>query len=228
MLGRGDFFCCHDQFFVAQVLFINDVEPSDKQWCIIKKSTSGVFFLSASPLNPVSIEMANVKDCAYVVMLADTSIEGVTEPGMIDSGVIFAYRYLASHHPSKILKCVMEIVEDENIDYLRDTDAIDENRVYTQTLFAQGTIFSRSISTTLLVQSFYNDHMPRIIASLLSPTPNYIAYTGDADGEPYAHKTEEGPVLVHKTISQEDAASHSTYPALSMRVGHVFEPRALD
>ena len=193
--------CADDASFSTpfQVLFVNDVEPSATQWSNLKKD-SDVYFISSSPLNPVSIEMANVPMCSCVVMFADTSIgEDSMEPGMIDSGVVFAYRYLTSKHPTKAVKCLMEIVEDVNIDYLKDSTA-DGMRVYTQELFAQGAIYSRSIPTTLLVQAFYNEHILSVVAALLSSTRDYIAYNGASSALP----SHQGAVVAQIPLAQED------------------------
>ena len=121
------------------------------------------------------------------------------EPGMIDSGVVFAYRYLTSKHPTKAVKCLMEIVEDVNIDYLKDSTA-DGMRVYTQELFAQGAIYSRSIPTTLLVQAFYNEHILSVVAALLSSTRDYIAYNGASSALP----SHQGAVVAQIPLAQED------------------------
>lgn len=171
-----------------------------------------MYFISSSPLNPLSIEMANAPQCKCIVMFADTSTgDGSKEPGMIDSGVVFAYRYLMSKHPTKAVKCLLEIVEDVNIDYLKDSEA-DGQRVYTQTLFAQGGIYSRSIPTTLLVQAFYDEHILRVVAALLSTTRDYIAYNGGSLVAP----SSPGAVLAQMPLAAEDAGS--TFGAMFARL----------
>lgn len=59
---------------------------------------------------------------------------------------------LFSRYPDKVMSCVSEIVQDENVDFLQEETLEPTVKIYTHPLFAQGIVFADSICTTLLVQ----------------------------------------------------------------------------
>ena len=74
-------------------------------WSQALKAHPESYLLQVPPLNPSSIVMANTGQAMCIVLLTDRRLASrASEPALMDSGVIFAQRFIRQFFPSAARK----------------------------------------------------------------------------------------------------------------------------
>ena len=161
------------------------------------------------PLDPESLKKANVEECYTVLVLTERRGREWNEPGIIDSGVVFAHRFLStlddrpggqSEDQRAVLRSlvakgrvVCEINENANIDLmeqdLEDAAHLDDKTPFLRPMYAAGSIYSSSIVSALMVQAFYNPDILPLFGTLISSKISNTAVKVNATpGSPDGHE----------------------------------------
>lgn len=144
------------------------------------KSQPEVYLARIPPLSPTSLRMANVEEAFKIVFLADLRSAATTEPELVDGGVILAHGFIRSAFPKMAASCVCEIIESDNISFLHKQgegeggggfeagDCMSGRDPALLPAYLQGIIYSSSVCTKALSQSFYDPNCLPIVSALLS------------------------------------------------------------
>lgn len=156
-------------FGVVPVLFLWDGPVSPEQLRAFQGQPQS-YLLQVPPLNPSSLVMSNPGQAMRICFLTDYRLaSAASEPELIDSGVIFAQRFIRQRFPEAARKYVCELVENDNIHYLDDRHSEGGSvLISTEPVFSEGAVFSSSLSTNTLAMSFYNKDVLPLVGALLS------------------------------------------------------------
>ena len=108
-----------------------------------------------APLNPTSLVKANIGQALRVLLLTDAR-QAPEEAELEDGGVILALRFIRLSFPALANRCVIELVEEDNLVYVDDEPApvhvgggegSGGAALWAHEEFCEGNVFSASLCT---------------------------------------------------------------------------------
>mmetsp|Transcript_501 Transcript_501/g.1165 ORF Transcript_501/g.1165 Transcript_501/m.1165 type:complete len:294 (+) Transcript_501:176-1057(+) len=165
------------------ILFIWDGELTEDNHDFLQRCRNARL-LAEPPLDPSSFEKANMGWASSVLLLTDTrqfrSEVGQLNPELLDAEVIFAYKYIQRKFPEIASRCICEVTENQSVQLIQDESPTQDifESIYLNRSFAQGRVYSSSLATSILAQSFYSPHILPIISAVLSSQITNVGYDG--------------------------------------------------